>query len=198
MIEFNYKYWEANKGFEELQADVFNTSNQYKFFPATADQIKMQFEKENIDPKTVKYAFRGEEMVGYVQARIREKSKEIHISFPWALPETPVEVQNKLFDEMITYLKVHETFQDYKIRSNVFAKPVTNLEFLKKRGFKEKNAWKSLYFDLSSLSQATYENKFHSRVGTKDDIDIIVSLINQDGRYTSQFKDDEAIKQYLL
>ena len=30
MNDYDYKFWEPNKGYEELQAEVFNKANQYK------------------------------------------------------------------------------------------------------------------------------------------------------------------------
>ncbi|MHA2224555.1 MAG: hypothetical protein ACXAC8_05095 [Candidatus Hodarchaeales archaeon] len=197
MVDYIYKYWEPNQGFEELQAEVFNEGNSYKFQPANADQIKNQYEKENIDPKTVRYAFSGEKMVSYVQARIKEKSKEVHFSFPWAVPDTPTDVQDKLFDEMLTYIQKQENLSDSKIRVNAYAKPEENLEFLRKRGFVEKNAWKNLLLPLSDVSRAKYDEKFSSRIGTEEDIDSLITLIKEDGRYVSQFENDEAISKYL-
>ncbi|MFX0184957.1 MAG: hypothetical protein ACFE95_17885 [Candidatus Hodarchaeota archaeon] len=92
MVDYKFMNWQPNEGLEELQAEVFNEANLFKFQPANADQIRKQYEEENIDPKTIKYAFLEDKMIGYIQARIREKSKEVHFSFPWVLPDTPVEV----------------------------------------------------------------------------------------------------------
>ncbi|MFX0151292.1 MAG: hypothetical protein ACFFAJ_10955 [Candidatus Hodarchaeota archaeon] len=183
---------------EELQAEVFNEANLFKFQPANADQIKKQYEKEKVDPNTIKYVFLEDKMVGYIQARIREKLREVHFGFPWVLPGTPMEVQNKLFDDMLSYIQHQDKFADFKIRVNAMAKPEENLDFLRKRGFVEKNVWKTLFLPLPSVAQAKYDEKFSARIGTEEDIDLVISLIKKDGRYASQFPSDNDIREYLV
>ncbi|MFX0184958.1 MAG: hypothetical protein ACFE95_17890 [Candidatus Hodarchaeota archaeon] len=78
------------------------------------------------------------------------------------------------------------------------AKPKENLEFLKKHGFVEKNVWKTLFLPLPSVAQAKYKEKFSARIGTEEDIDSLISLIKEDGRYTSQFPNDDDIRKYLM
>ncbi|MHA1945596.1 MAG: hypothetical protein ACXAC6_03125 [Candidatus Hodarchaeales archaeon] len=197
MDKYEYMFWEPGKGFEVKQAEVFNEGNQFKFQPASEDQIKQTFEKEKVDPKTIRYAFLADKMVSYVQARIRDKSKEIHLSFPWAIPGTPVEVQDTLFDEMLSYVREHQKYSTYKIRVNAIAKPEENLAFLKKRGFVEKNVWKVLFLSHNTVSKASYDEKFTARVGTEEDIPLMINLIKEDGRYSEQFSEDELIIKYF-
>ncbi len=197
MVKYEYKNWEPGKGLEASQAAVFNESNQFKFQPASEDQIKQTFEKENVDPNTIRYAFLENKMISYIQARIREKSFEIHLSFPWAMPGTPVEVQDTLFDEMLSYVKKHQKYSTYKIRVNAMAKPEENLAFLKKRGFVEKNVWKVLFLSHNTVSKASYDEKFTARVGTEGYIPLMINLIKEDGRYSEQFSEDEQIIKYF-
>ena len=197
MDKYEYMFWEPGKGFEVKQAEVFNEGNQFKFQPASEDQIKQTFEKEKVDPKTIRYAFLADKMVSYVQARIRDQSKEIHLSFPWAIPGTPVEVQDTLFDEMLSYVREHQKYSTYKIRVNAMAKPEENLAFLKKRGFVEKNVWKVLFLSHNTVSKANYDEKFTARVGTEEDIPLMINLIKEDGRYSEQFSEDEQIIKYF-
>jgi hypothetical protein len=197
MTKYDYKNWEPGKGLEASQATVFNEGNQFKFQPASEDQIKQTYEKENVDPKTIRYAFLEDKMISYVQARIRDKTKEIHLSFPWAISGTPVEVQDTLFDDMLSYVQEHQKYSTYKIRVNAMAKPEENLTFLKKRGFAEKNVWKVLFLSHSSVAKVTYDEKFTSRVGTEEDIPLLVNLIKEDGRYSAQFSEDEQIIKYF-
>lgn len=197
-VEYTYKFWEPDKGFEEAQAVVYDKANQGKFQPANVEQIKKQYSKdEDLDPKTIRYAFRDDQMVGYIQARIRKNSQEVHLSFPWALPETPVDVQDKLFNEMIDYIQNTEDYASYKIRVNAFANSEENLEFLKKRGFVEKNAWKTLLIPLQAIAKANYNEQYTTKIGSKDDLPLVANLIKEDGRYTAQFPDDESIQKYL-
>ena len=197
MSDYRYKNWESGKNYEEMQAKVFNEANIAKFTPATGDQIKLLTSKDDFDPKTIRYLFDGDEMKGYVQVRIRDKSKESHISFPWVLSGTSSEAQDKLFSEMIDYIKGHDKYKGYKIRINAFSNPESNVKIIEKFGFKKTNDWKTLYLPLSELSQGKYDSEYKSRLATNDDINSLVELMKTDGRYSSQFKEDKDISDYF-
>ncbi|MFQ5976548.1 MAG: hypothetical protein ACE5OZ_00275 [Candidatus Heimdallarchaeota archaeon] len=197
MTDYTYKSWKPDQGLEEQQAEVFNAANEFKFQPATANQIKKQFSKLKINPKSVRYAFRGEKMVGYVQARIQEQVKEIVISFPWTIPNTPTEVRDTLFDEIIQSFRDQDHFSDYQFRVNPMAKPEVNLEFIKSRGFIVKNTWKELLLPLSEVANADSDQKYTSHVGSEKDMEVLVSLIKDDGSYAKRFDSDEKVRKYI-
>jgi hypothetical protein len=77
------------------------------------------------------------------------------------------------------------------------AKPKENLEFLKDRGFVEKNVWKTNLLQLSDVASVEYDTRYSSRIGSEGDVKAIISLIKDDGRFTAQFDSDEAIDKYL-
>ncbi len=195
MTEYTYRNWEADKGLEDLQAEVFNEANQYKFVPANGDQIKQEYEQERIDPRTVRYAFEGKRMVAYMKGRVREKSKEVHLSFPWAVEGTPQTVQQRVFSEMMSYFQ--ENYPSYKLRVNAMANPKENLDFLEKYGFVKKNVWRTVYFSPQNLAEGSYKDPYTSKIGSEEDIDALITLIKEDGRYTSQFPKDDDIRSYL-
>ncbi|WP_455143770.1 hypothetical protein [Candidatus Hodarchaeum mangrovi] len=197
MPKIIYKNWAPDQGFEEKQAEVFNEANPFKFQPASGEQIKKQFSKDKINPKHVKYAFKDNQMIGYIQAKVKDNVKEIILSYPWTLPGTPPEVQSSLFDDMLSYFKAQKDLADYKFRVNPMNKPESNLEFLQSRGFVEKNVWRTLLISLSEIASVTYDSKYTSRIGTESDIDAVIQLIKDDGRYIDQFANEEAIRQYL-
>lgn len=197
LSNLKYRFYEPNQGLEELQAKIFNENNPSGPQPATAEQIKQRFEEENIDPQTVRYAFIDDDkMLSYIQARVRHQSKEIHLGFPWALEGCPVGVQDKLFDEMLEYTK--KKYENYKIRVNINVKPKENVDFIKKRGFIEKNRWLVQYLDLQQISESEYnQSRYTSRNGTEKDLELLVDLIKSDKRYNSAFKTEEDIINYL-
>ena len=198
MTSFVYKNWEPDKGYEEQQAEVFNEANSFKFQPASGEQIKEQFSKEKINPKHVKYAFKDNKMIGYIQAKIKDNVKEIILSYPWTLPGTPPKVQSSLFDEMLSYFKAQKDLAEYRFRVNAMSKPESHLEFLRSRGFVEKNVWRTLLISLTEIASVTYDSKYTTRIGSESDIDIVIQLFKDDGRYAAQFATDEAIRQYLI
>ena len=118
-MEINYKYWKKDAGFEELQAEIYNANNPEQQQPVTAKDIATRFKNEKIDPKTVRYAFMDDKAIAYVQARDYEEPKETHLGYPWALTDCPEEVQHKLFDEMLSYIKTRDV--GFDIRVNGYA-----------------------------------------------------------------------------
>ena len=197
MSKITYKNWAPDQDFENQQAEVFNEANPFKFQPASGEQIKEYYSKINISPKHVKYAFKENKMIGYIQARVKDNVKEIILSFPWTIPGTPPEIQNTLFEQMISYFKAQNDLADYKFRVNPMSKPESNLEFLRSRGFVEKNVWKTLLIPLTDIASVTYDSKYTAQIGSESDINAVTQLIKDDGRYTAQFNTDEAIKNYL-
>jgi hypothetical protein len=196
-MEITYKYYEKDAGFEELQAKIYNTNNPEQQQPVSAKDIVERFEKEKIDPKTVMYAFADGEAVAYVQARDYPEPKETHLGYPWALPECPEEVQNKLFDDMLSYLKTRDV--GFDIRVNVGTRREKNLNFIKgKSSLKEISQNFRRELDVKQISQLSpSEEEYKIRKATTEDVDILVQLIKEDGRYSGQFTNDEDIAKYF-
>ena len=100
-MEIKYHFWEKGKGYEEHQAEIYNKNNPGPN-PVTAKDIIDRYERENIDPKTVMYAFAADgKMLAYIQARDYPEPKQTHIGYPWRVNDCPGEVQDKLFDDML-------------------------------------------------------------------------------------------------
>ncbi|MHA1945903.1 MAG: hypothetical protein ACXAC6_12520 [Candidatus Hodarchaeales archaeon] len=197
MSNYFYKNWEPNQGLEEQQTEVFNEANKYKFQPANAKQIKKRFNEQKINPEHVKYAFCQDKMVGYIVARVQEQIKEIVISYPWTVPNTPTVIQETLFDNMIQSFRDKDKFSDYKFRVNPFAKPKENFEFLKERGFLVANTWKELLLSMSDVAEADYNPKFVSRIGSEEDVEVLISLTKEDGSYAKNLNSDEKIREFI-
>ncbi|MHA1940087.1 MAG: hypothetical protein ACXACP_02120 [Candidatus Hodarchaeales archaeon] len=197
MTNFTYKFWEPNQGLEEQQAEIYNEANPAKFQPATAEQIKQQYKKDKPNSEHIRYAFLEEKMVGYIQAKIKSEVKVIILSYPWTLKDTPTEVRDNLFDEMIESFRSKTEYSEYSFQVNPFPVPEENVEFLKSRSFIEKNIWKILLLPIKEVAATKYGPEFTSRIGTKEDIDAVISLMKEDGTYSSQFDSDEKIRKYL-
>lgn len=197
MSTFNIIQYEPGKNFEELQAKVYNEANQTLFGKATVDQIKNVTSKDDFDPATVRYLFEDEEIKGYVQAKIHHNTKEAHISFPWVLNGVSEQHQRLLYEDLLSYLQHHDTYGKYKIRMNMFANPESNLNFIKKYGFKRTDTWNQLHFDKKVLADTPYDKKYSHKVATNEDIDLLVQLIKTDGRFKTTFSDDGKIKEYF-
>ncbi|MHA2295950.1 MAG: hypothetical protein ACXAEU_03565 [Candidatus Hodarchaeales archaeon] len=189
-----YKYYEPDQGLEELQAELYTKASGN---PATADQIRERYKQEKIDPKTVWYALTEDgKLLAYVQARDYLEVKETHIGYPWALPDCPEGVQDKLFDELLDYIKQRE--ETMTIRANAPADRENIINFFKKRGLVEKSKGYRYEVNLKEVSKTDYtEQEFTTRVATSDDLDLLVDLIKADGRFVSQFGSDDDIANYF-
>ncbi|MHA2239408.1 MAG: hypothetical protein ACXAB2_13760 [Candidatus Hodarchaeales archaeon] len=194
-----YKYWEKDAGFEEIQAKVYNENNPDNTNPATAKDIVERFARENIDPKTVRYAFTGDDKpLAYIQARDYPEVKETHLGYPWALPDCPETVQHKLFDEMLAYLQTRDS--ELAIRFNI---PISNeniVKFVSTKEDKLEKVGKSYRRELDVhkiKKQSATVKEYNIRKATKNDVDILVELVKTDGRYAGQFSADEEIVKYF-
>jgi len=198
MEKITYKFWQKDAGLEELQAEVYNVNNPELQQPISAKDIVDRFEREKIDPKTVRYALENDKVIAYIQARDYPEPKETHLGYPWALADCPEEVQDKLFDEMLSYLKTRDT--DFDIRINANISQEKNLKFIKgKSSLKEVSQNFRHELDVKKLNELTpTDNGYKFRKATSEDVDILVQLIKEDGRYLGQFPDDEGIANYFL
>ncbi|MHA1978495.1 MAG: hypothetical protein ACW98I_16445 [Candidatus Hodarchaeales archaeon] len=196
-VKIQYLSYEKNAGLEELQAQIYNT-NHPDSPTVKAEEITKRFEKEKIDPKTVRYALSETgSPLAYVQARDYPESKETHLGYPWALPDCPAEVQNKIFDEMLAYIQTRDV--GYEIQVNVSANRKEQIEFVKaKSELEEKNRSYRREIDVHKISEMTPEKGDYTiRKATIDDVEILVQLIKGDGRYASQFSDDGEVTKYF-
>ncbi|MFX1283171.1 MAG: hypothetical protein ACFFB5_05925 [Promethearchaeota archaeon] len=197
-MKVNYRYWEPNQGLEELQAKIYNENNP-STQPVTGQQIIERFEREKIDPKTIRYAIDEEgNPLAYIQARDYDPIEETHLGYPWALPNCPEGVQDKLFDEMLEYVKQREIAKKYDIRMNASIDDKKVMDFFKGKGLVEKSKGYRYEIDMNEVNKSDYvEKDFTTRLATMDDIDLLVDLIKTDGRYFGQFGSDEDIVTYF-
>ena len=193
-----YRKWEPNKDLEEFQAEIYNENNPTPQ-PITAQQIIERYKREKIDPNTVRYAFDEEgNPLAYIQARDYDSAKETHLGYPWALANCPKEVQDKLFDEMLEYIKQRDIAKKYAIRMNAAVNNKEVMDFFKGKGLVEKTRGYRYEVDMTEVNKSKYTDKdFSTRLATSDDVDLLVDLIKADGRYVGQFGSDKEIADYF-
>jgi hypothetical protein len=170
-MEITYRNWEPNQGLEDAQAKIFNQANPGR--NVTGKEIQERFEQEKIDPKTVRYAFQGNEPLAYVQARDYPQAKQIHIGRTWAMPNCPKDIQTKMYDDLLGYLKSRET--DFQIKFNTTSDDEA-VAFATERGFKEEQKMVQFTIDLTSLAKFDFSTLTYSlRKAEESDFDGIVS-----------------------
>ncbi|TFH31374.1 MAG: hypothetical protein E4G98_00170 [Promethearchaeota archaeon] len=171
-MAFTYRNYAPNQGLEAIQARIFNQANVPR--NVTPEEIQERFEREKIDPKTVVYAFNEQdEPVAYIQARDYPDRKEVHLGYPWSMPDCPLDVQKKMFSDLLTYLKTRDS--DLAIRSNTQNIPKF-VEFVKTQGFIEDGKVIRFEINLNSIAnaKADFSNlPYTLRKATMDDYDAV-------------------------
>jgi hypothetical protein len=195
-----YRYWEPNQGLEEIQAKIYKDNNPDEMPESvTAQLILARYEREKIDPKTVRYALtEGGKPLAYIQARDYDQIKETHLGYPWALKGCPKEVQKKLFDEMLEYIEQREEAEEYAIRMIAPMNREEIVKFFKKKGLIVKSKGFRFKFDVNRISEMECtDSRYSYRLATTEDINLLVELIKADGRYIAEFESDVEIVRYF-
>lgn len=197
-MNIRYQNWEPNKGLEEKQAEIYNQNNP-RPQPVTAQQIIDRYKQEKIDPKTISYAFsEKDELLAYIQARDYLQIKETHLGYPWATTNCSAEVQDKLFDEMLDYVKQRDEAKELTIRMNAPTRRQDIVDFFKKRNVKVMSKGYRYNFDVKEIAKSDYsKDDYTSRLCTEEDLDILMNLLKTDGRFSGQFSSDEDLENYF-
>ncbi|MFX0185454.1 MAG: hypothetical protein ACFE95_20415 [Candidatus Hodarchaeota archaeon] len=196
-MKVKYQYWKPKQGLEEKQAKVYNKNNPDNPQPVTAQQIIERYKLEAIDPKTVQYAFSEDgELLAYIQARDYQNVEETHIGYPWAGEKCPKEVQDRLFNEMLQYIKQRKETMTIRAEATVEREDI--IDFFNEKGMVEKSRGYRYDLKLEDISKDEYtEKEYNTRLATPEDISLLVDLIKAFGNYEGQFSSDEDIVNYF-
>ncbi|MHA2103039.1 MAG: hypothetical protein ACW981_06390 [Candidatus Hodarchaeales archaeon] len=187
VIKVDYRYYEPNKGLEEIQAQIFNDAiKKYDGNPTTVENIRNRYESEDFDPKTVRYAFDEHgKPLGYVSAN--PVFNLVYLGYPWAVKDCPHEVQDKLFTDMRQYAK--EKFPDKQIVVNVNSKYTEVLDFVKARDMKQQRRIARYQFKVDELAKVnvpTYKKRF----AEAKDLPLLLELMKKEPGYENFFPTD--------
>jgi hypothetical protein len=195
-----YLYYEPEKGFEEIQAEIYNDelrrNLETAFLTVFAEQITQRYKSENKDPKGVRYALKKDgSPLAYIQTTISESPPRVWIGFPWALKNCPVEVQEKLFTEMLEY--VQEKHPEREVVMGYLSESWKNQnDFAKKKGFRKID--EAYFYSLKTDSvDIKVDEEFTTKIGNPDDLDILIELSKADPEINSAFPDERARISYF-
>ncbi|MFW9994555.1 MAG: hypothetical protein ACFFD4_21100 [Candidatus Odinarchaeota archaeon] len=192
-----YRYYEPDKGLEEIQAKIYN--NELRRSPksssseVTAEGIKQRFITEKKDPKNVRYALKEDgSPLAYIQVSVRGISPpRTWIGYPWAMDDCPVEVQEKLFSEMLEYSR--DKYPDNEIvMGYISSNWQRQVSFAESKGFVVDDAL-SIYFYTLGINSVVRKNnqEFKVKIANLDDVDALVELCKADPNLENVFSDDE-------
>ncbi|UYP44221.1 hypothetical protein NEF87_000506 [Candidatus Lokiarchaeum ossiferum] len=168
-MEVKYRFYEPNQGLEEIQGKIYSQANNRI---VTGKEIQERFEREKIDPKTVRYAFtKDNKPLAYIQARDYENVGEVHIGRVWAMPECPEEIKTTMFDDLLTYMKGRKS--DLRLKFNTTGDP-EQIKFAEERGFKLDQKVIRFTIDRESIAKFdTSKLNYSLRRATMDDFEEI-------------------------
>ncbi|MFW9916034.1 MAG: hypothetical protein ACFFGZ_10545 [Candidatus Thorarchaeota archaeon] len=195
-----YRYYEPNQGLEELQARIYTEASG---LPASAEDIRARYKDQKKDPKTTLYALTDDgEPLAYVQATDSTSHPgRTHMSYPWALASCPAEAQNKIFDDLLIYLKQRKETLQITIPLVAESKNIEErIQFLEKKGFAEKERLYYYFVDFNVTEISGWKlgeemHSFTSRLATAKDVDHFIDVCQADPNY--QFLTPEVATNYF-
>ncbi|MFX1284020.1 MAG: hypothetical protein ACFFB5_10215 [Promethearchaeota archaeon] len=200
-MKVNYLYYEPNKGFEELQAQIYNEdTKKYKTrVTASAELIRQRYETEKPDPKGIRYAFKeGGNPLAYIQTRVTEANENTKrrtwIGYPWAVEACP-DVQEKLYNEMFEYIKKRDP--ENEIVMGYFSDSFTeSVSFAKSKGFEIIDEGYRYAIDVQKASKEEVSG-YSKRMATMDDLEALIELCKSDPNLKNAFPNEEAWISYF-
>lgn len=197
-----YRHYEPDQGLEEQQAKVYT---EVSGLSTDAEEIKRRFKGEKRNPLSARYVLTEEnKLLAYVQtSQWPARPGTYIISYPWALPDCPPKAQEKIFDELITWLQ--DTIHPQVLAGEVvFDTPSTNdrIAFFQRKGFIEKEHLYvySVDFNLMDVSSWKMTNEIASytcRLGINEDLDQIIEVCHADNYIRDVFPSIEEATYYL-
>ncbi|MHA2405948.1 MAG: hypothetical protein ACXACH_04270, partial [Candidatus Hermodarchaeia archaeon] len=178
-----YRHYEPAQNLEEIRAKIYTTASG---LPATADLIRLQ--AMNSDPKLMRFAFtEKDEPLAYISASGSDSQPwTIGMGYPWALPGCPSNVQEKIFKDLVNYIKenekIHEIVTGVALTSKIADE---HIRFFTEKGFTEKERvfFYALDYDVTEVSgwKLTKDiRSLSSRVATKKDVNRLIEVCMSD------------------
>ena len=195
-----YRHYEPEQNLEEIRAKIYTTASG---LPATADQIRVQ--ALNSDPKLMRFAFtEKDEPLAYISASGSDSQPwTIGMGYPWALPGCPSNVQEKIFKDLVSYIKRNEKIQEISTGVALSSKIADEqIRFFTEKGFTEKERvfLYSLDYDATEVSSWKLTKdirSFSSRVATSKDVNRLIEVCQSDPNVRNAFPTQEAWKSYF-
>ncbi|MFX1515935.1 MAG: hypothetical protein ACFFC6_06470 [Promethearchaeota archaeon] len=197
-----YRHYEPDQGLEEQQAKVYETVSG---LPADAEEIKRRFKGERRDPQSARYVLTQDgNLLAYVQtSQWAARPGTYIVSYPWALPRCPVEAQEKIFDELITWLQ--DNIRPQVIGGEVvYETPTTDerIAFFQKKGFIEKEHLYVYNIDFNLLDVSNWKItdeivSYTCRSGTSEDLNQLIEVCHADNYMRDVFPSVEEATYYI-
>jgi hypothetical protein len=171
--------------------------------PASAEQILQRYKSENTDPKGVRYALKEDGgPLAYVQTRVTtnpEGKKTTWIGYPWAMPDCPSEIQEKLWAETFEYAKNRalKEMEEAKFTIGFFNEVwEEQITFAKEKGFEEEDHGYQYALDVLKASEAEHPG-YSTRIAKESDLTALIELCQADPALRGAFPSEEGWTSYF-
>ncbi|UCE10299.1 MAG: hypothetical protein JSW61_15215 [Candidatus Thorarchaeota archaeon] len=195
-----YRNYEPDQGLDEIQAEIYTSMSG---LPARADQIRGR--NTSRAPEMTRYAFTEDgKPLAFITARdSTSDTGRTYIGYPWAFPECPEEVREKLFSEHMKFLKEREETKEIGVTVVSTCKIAEQqLTYLQGKGFTEEDRF--YYFDkdldvreVSKWKLSKNAASYESRLANQKDIDTLIELSMSDPYLKNAFPSEEASRIYF-
>jgi hypothetical protein len=181
ILNIIYKNYEPNKGFDEIQANIYNEAvKPYNKSQVTAEQIKKRHENNKPDFYGIRFAFTSDNKpLAYIQYYYYSSLNEkLYIGYPWAVKDCPEEVQEEMFQNLLTYIKTK--YLNEPIFLGFFSKKYKKvIQFALNHGFVQNHENFTYEGDIQFLSQLSNDD-LEWKKASKDDLDLLSDLGQSD------------------
>jgi hypothetical protein len=199
-VEINYKKWEPNKGLEEIQAKIYT---EVSGLSANAAQIGPRNDRRGAEATRYALTKDGAPLAYVTSYSDPSDSSRAGIGYPWAMPDCPKEAQDKIFNDLFSYLKENEEIREIRTGIVVNSKIKNEMiEYFKANGFVEIERAFQYNIDLSVNETAALKLSddvagFTSKVATESDIDTLIEVSLADQYLRNAFSTEEEFREYF-
>lgn len=180
MSSYIYRKYEEKKGFEEFQAEIYNSvAKKYNATQVTAEAIEKRLHdhKPEQDRNGMTFVFdNNDRAVAYIQYREYANGK-VRIGYPWSVEGTPIEVKDKLFYDLFDYLKSkYSTTKKFYLGFLNYTFTGVLDDVQNHYHFKEDTSISAYTLDLNKALSVTLPDNYSYKEATKEDIEQLVSI----------------------
>lgn len=186
------KYEKYKSGFEVFQAQIYNSvAKKFGGQPVTADRIKKRLEEHQPpqDKDGITFAFDGDKPIAYIQYREYNQEK-VRIGFPWAIEGTSIDVQDKLFYDLLNYLKgKYPNKKEFYLGNVNHVYTEVHDKILNHYGF-QVDSWFAFYtIGLDKIIDIKLPPNFSYKEVNKDSLDLVCEICLTDGSLVDMGRD---------
>lgn len=199
-MEVIYKNYLPNKGFDEIQAFIYNeVVKPYNGNTVTAEQIKKRHENNKPDYNGIRFALKPDgtplAYIQYYYYAYGNLNEKLYIGYPYAIEDCPTEIQEKLYSELLAYIK--DKYPHEPIYMGYLDDKLTKIhQFAENKGFKIFDKQFEYAFDIGPLLNIKTKD-YEYTIATPDNLELLVEVGRSDPQL-NQLMSEENLRSYFM